>query len=65
MCDDADYSQLAKSYQSEAAAAGVPAITSGGIYPGISNLMAAHMISTARREYDSEWRLTTRHQVDL
>lgn len=28
-----------------------------GIYPGISNLMAAHMISIARREYDSEWRM--------
>jgi Saccharopine dehydrogenase NADP binding domain len=29
--------------------AGVPAITSTGIYPGTSNLMAAHMISTARK----------------
>ena len=31
-----------------------------GIYPGVSNLMAAHMVSIARREYDSEWRLTVR-----
>ena len=26
----------------------------------MSNLMAAHMISIARREYDADWRLTTR-----
>lgn len=26
-----------------------------GIYPGISNLMAAHMISIARREYNADW----------
>ena len=26
-----------------------------GIYPGTSNVMAAHIISIARREYDEEW----------
>lgn len=37
ICDDTDYSQRAKSFHSEAVAAGVPAITTGGIYPGVSN----------------------------
>lgn len=26
-----------------------------GIYPGVSNVMAAHMISIARREYSADW----------
>ena len=26
-----------------------------GIYPGTSNVMAAHMISIARREYAADW----------
>jgi hypothetical protein len=26
-----------------------------GIYPGVSNVMAAHMISIARREYTANW----------
>ena len=53
MCDDNDYAARAKAdYHEKAQAAGVPAITSGGIYPGVSNVMAAHMVSTARREYD-------------
>ncbi len=26
-----------------------------GIYPGVSNVMAAHMISIARREYNPDW----------
>ena len=26
-----------------------------GIYPGVSNVMAAHMISIARREYTADW----------
>jgi len=28
---------------------------SAGIYPGVSNVMAAHMISIARREYNADW----------
>ena len=32
------------------------AVPGAGIYPGVSNVMAAHMVSTARREYDSEGR---------
>ena len=55
MCDDNDYAAKAKAdYHEKAQAAGVPAITSGGIYPGVSNVMAAHMVSTARREYDKD-----------
>lgn len=34
VCDDADYSQRAKALHSKAAAAGVPCITTAGIYPG-------------------------------
>ena len=30
-----------------------------GIYPGVSNLMAAHMISIARREYNADWSYAT------
>ena len=57
VCDDNDYAARAKAdYHEKAKAAGVPAITSGGIYPGVSNVMAAHMVSTARREYDTEGR---------
>lgn len=55
VCDDNDYAARAKAdYHEKARAAGVPAITSGGIYPGVSNVMAAHMVSTARREYDQD-----------
>ena len=36
-------------YAEKARAAGVPAITTAGIYPGTSNVMAAHMISLARK----------------
>jgi hypothetical protein len=34
----------------------VPALTTAGIYPGTSNVMAAHIISIVRGEYDEEWR---------
>jgi len=55
VCDDNDYAARAKAdYHKKAQEAGVPAITSGGIYPGVSNVMAAHMVSTARREYDTK-----------
>uniref|UniRef100_A0A7I4BLJ8 Saccharopine dehydrogenase NADP binding domain-containing protein n=1 Tax=Physcomitrium patens TaxID=3218 RepID=A0A7I4BLJ8_PHYPA len=37
VCDDQDYSMRAKAYHDRAVAAGIPAITTGGIYPGISN----------------------------
>lgn len=37
VCDDSDYSKLAKAYHQQALTAGVPAITTAGIYPGVSN----------------------------
>ncbi|KAK9815837.1 hypothetical protein WJX72_010551 [[Myrmecia] bisecta] len=56
VCDDSAYAQRARTYSEAARAAGVPAITTAGIYPGTSNVMAAHMISIARREYDAGWK---------
>jgi hypothetical protein len=43
----AEYSEAAKS-------AGIPAIISAGIYPGTSNVMAADIIASARKEYDEK-----------
>jgi hypothetical protein len=37
VCDDMDYSWRAKGFHEQAKAAGVPAITTAGIYPGVSN----------------------------
>lgn len=37
VCDDTSYAQRAKSYMNRALDANVPAITTGGIYPGVSN----------------------------
>lgn len=37
VCDDTSYAQRAKSFHKEAVAADVPAITTGGIYPGVSS----------------------------
>lgn len=51
VCDDTSYSLRAKKLHDKAVAAGVPAIITAGIYPGVSNVMAAHMISIGRREY--------------
>ena len=42
VCDDADYSQRARGYHQQAVDAGVPAITTAGIYPGVSNVRPAH-----------------------
>jgi NAD(P)-dependent dehydrogenase (short-subunit alcohol dehydrogenase family) len=56
--DDTTYSERSRSqYAAAASSAGVPAIISAGIYPGTSNIMAAHMISISRKEYDDEWKL--------
>ncbi|CAK0739628.1 hypothetical protein CVIRNUC_001182 [Coccomyxa viridis] len=55
VCDDTEHSQRLRAYSDQAKAAGVPAITTAGIYPGTSNVMAAHMISIARREYAADW----------
>lgn len=37
VCDDTRYALLAKSFNDKAAAANISAITTGGIYPGVSN----------------------------
>jgi len=37
VCDDTSYSWRAKSLMNRALDANVPAITTGGIYPGVSN----------------------------
>eukprot|EP00252_Welwitschia_mirabilis_P006956 TRINITY_DN17922_c0_g1_i3.p1 TRINITY_DN17922_c0_g1~~TRINITY_DN17922_c0_g1_i3.p1 ORF type:complete len:326 (-),score=58.88 TRINITY_DN17922_c0_g1_i3:26-1003(-) len=46
--DDWEYSCLAKSFHKKACAAQVPCITTAGIYPGVSNLMAAELVRLAR-----------------
>jgi len=53
VCDDTAYSKEAKKLHVKAIEAGVPAIITGGIYPGLSNVMAAHMIATANETNDS------------
>lgn len=50
VCDDRDYSQSARALHDKARAAGVPALTTTGIYPGVSNLMAAELVRLARDE---------------
>lgn len=37
VCDDTNYAWQAKSLSEKAVSANVPAITTGGIYPGVSN----------------------------
>ncbi|GJN28364.1 hypothetical protein PR202_gb16475 [Eleusine coracana subsp. coracana] len=54
VCDDTDYSWRAKGLHEQAKAAGVPAITTAGIYPGVSNVMAAELVRAARSEKDCE-----------
>jgi hypothetical protein len=44
VCDDTEYSQMARGMAAEAKAAGVPCISTAGIYPGVSNVMAAYMV---------------------
>lgn len=58
VCDDTEYAQRGKAQHAKAAAAGIPAIITAGIYPGVSNVMAAHMISMARGEYSSDFSYT-------
>ncbi|KAL3529765.1 hypothetical protein ACH5RR_009087 [Cinchona calisaya] len=50
VCDDTSYAYRAKSYMDKAMAAGVPAITTGGIYPGVSNVMAAELVRLSKIE---------------
>ncbi|XP_057837415.1 uncharacterized protein LOC131047645 isoform X1 [Cryptomeria japonica] len=48
VCDDRRYSCLARTFHEKAVAAGVPAITTAGIYPGVSSLMAAELVRLAK-----------------
>ncbi|XP_021772130.1 uncharacterized protein LOC110736263 [Chenopodium quinoa] len=54
VCDDTSYAFRAKSFCKDAIAANVPAITSAGIYPGVSNVMAAELVRAAREEGKGE-----------
>lgn len=54
VCDDTYYALRAKAYNNEAIASKVPAITTGGIYPGVSNLMAAELVRVAKSENKGE-----------
>uniref|UniRef100_K3YCC3 Saccharopine dehydrogenase NADP binding domain-containing protein n=1 Tax=Setaria italica TaxID=4555 RepID=K3YCC3_SETIT len=57
VCDDTDYSWRANSFHEQAKAAGIPAITTAGIYPGVSNVMAAELVRAARSENGEPERL--------
>ncbi|XP_052311560.1 uncharacterized protein LOC7467386 isoform X3 [Populus trichocarpa] len=50
VCDDTSYALRAKSFKDKALAANIPAITTGGIYPGVSNVMAAELVRAAKTE---------------
>ncbi|KAI7730503.1 hypothetical protein M8C21_019010 [Ambrosia artemisiifolia] len=54
VCDDTSYALRAKSFMNAALAAKVPAITTGGNYPGVSNLMAAELVRVAKSENKGE-----------
>lgn len=48
VCDDTSYAFRAKSLEAEAVAANIPAITTAGIYPGVSNgVKSEHKIPLA------------------
>ncbi|KAJ1420648.1 Saccharopine dehydrogenase, NADP binding domain [Sesbania bispinosa] len=50
VCDDTTYAWRAKSLMSRAVTANVPAITTAGIYPGVSNVMAAELVRAAESD---------------
>ncbi|KAJ8449433.1 hypothetical protein Cgig2_002230 [Carnegiea gigantea] len=54
VCDDTSYAFRAKSLCEEAMEANVPAITTSGICPGVSNVMAAELVRAAREEGKGE-----------
>ncbi|KAH9617276.1 hypothetical protein KSS87_009637 [Heliosperma pusillum] len=54
VCDDTSYAFRAKSYCKDAVAANIPAIITAGIYPGVSNVMAAELVRIARDEVETE-----------
>lgn len=44
VCDDTDYAFRAKSFSDKAISANIPAITTGGIYPGVSNGLSQTLV---------------------
>ncbi|KAK8661088.1 hypothetical protein V6N13_051989 [Hibiscus sabdariffa] len=54
VCDDTSYAFRAKSFKDRAVSANITAITTGGIYPGVSNVMAAELVRAARSENKGE-----------
>ncbi|EPS70904.1 hypothetical protein M569_03855, partial [Genlisea aurea] len=54
VCDDTSYAWRAKSYMKRAVEANVPAITTGGIYPGVSNVMAAELVRAIKNQGKGE-----------
>ncbi|KAL5566684.1 hypothetical protein UlMin_029848 [Ulmus minor] len=50
VCDDMNHAFRAKSFNDKAVAANVPAIITGGICPGVSNVMAAELVRAATSE---------------
>ncbi|KAI4386236.1 hypothetical protein MLD38_004184 [Melastoma candidum] len=50
VCDDTEYAFRAKSLCNKAAEANVAAITTAGIYPGVSNVMASELVRAAKTE---------------
>ncbi|XP_030960083.1 uncharacterized protein LOC115981826 isoform X3 [Quercus lobata] len=54
VCDDTTYACRAKSFKTRAVAANIPAITTAGIYPGVSNVMAAELVRASRSESKGE-----------
>ncbi|TYH10002.1 hypothetical protein ES288_A07G142900v1 [Gossypium darwinii] len=54
VCDDTNYAFRAKSFKGRAVDANIPAITTGGVYPGVSNVMAAELVRAARSESKTE-----------
>lgn len=50
VCDDTNYAWRAKSFHEKAVSAGITALTTCGIYPGVSNVMAAELVRLARSD---------------
>ncbi|KZV56468.1 hypothetical protein F511_08366 [Dorcoceras hygrometricum] len=54
VCDDTSYAWRAKSYMKKAKEANIPAIITGGIYPGVSNVMAVELVRASKFETKGE-----------
>jgi len=54
VCDDAAYARRAKTFNEAARVAGLRAVVCGGIFPGVSNVLAAQMVCSGRAEGKGE-----------